>query len=258
MMISSLLLVSQGSAQDLQSYVETLPKSAVKITMIPIPAGKLNRGGKSIDIKPFFVAETETTWEAFDTFLTSGPPSKAYDQSTFAADVIARPSKSYILPDLGWGHAGYPAINVSATNVEMFCRWISKVTGKKYRLPTDTEWEYACLAGANENEAPKDSELEKSAWYEANSKGMTHPVKKKAPNAWGLYDMYGNAGEWCLDEKAEFVLCGGTFKYPIALLVATTQKRWEPAWQETDPQMPKSRWWLSDGSFVGFRIVCEP
>ena len=91
------------ASDELQTYTETLPKSAVKIVMIPIPAGKLGDGTGAIDIKPFWIAQTETTWEAYDTFLTSGPASKAYDQTEFPADAIARPSKSYILPDLGWG-----------------------------------------------------------------------------------------------------------------------------------------------------------
>ncbi|MEZ0327769.1 MAG: hypothetical protein ACAH95_17885, partial [Fimbriimonas sp.] len=96
-------------------YSVTLPNSVVKINMVPVPAGSVKIGSETVAVKPFYMATTETTWEAFDVFLASGPHSKPYDQSEFAPDAIARPSRSYILPDLGWGHRGYPAINLSYT-----------------------------------------------------------------------------------------------------------------------------------------------
>jgi formylglycine-generating enzyme required for sulfatase activity len=245
--------------EKLAPYVETLPKSVVKIQMLPIPGGNVTIGKKTVTVKPFYLAKNEMAWEAFDVFLASGPPSKAYDQTEFAADAVARPSKSYILPDLGWGHNGYPVINVSFTTVEMFCRWLSKETGKKYRLPTEAEWEIACRGGVTGPWKPLDkAALNKVAWYKDNSDEMTHPVGKKAPNKFGLYDIIGNAGEWATDLDGKPVLCGGTHSDTLAKSTPSERKRWTPKWQETDPQMPKSRWWLSDGMFCGFRIVCEP
>jgi formylglycine-generating enzyme required for sulfatase activity len=97
-----------------------------------------------------------------------------------------------------------------------------------------------------------------SAWYADNSDGISQPVGKKTPNAWKLYDMIGNVGEWATDEKGEPVLCGPNMKDKLSDLTSTIRRRWEPAWQATDPQLPKSRWWLSDGFFCGFRVVCEP
>lgn len=247
-----------ASGSGLVPFAETLPGAAVKVQMAAIPAGALTIGGKRVGIKAFWIASTETPWEAYDAFTSSGPASPAYDQTQFAPDAIARPSKSYILPDLGWGHHGFPAINISFLSATMYCRWLASVTGKKYRLPTEAEWEYACRAGAPVAVKLTKAQAAAMAWYDDNTDGKTQVVAKKQPNAWKLYDMIGNVGEWATDAELKPVLCGPTFKEKLPELTSTVRKRWAPAWQATDPQLPKSRWWLSDGFFVGFRAVCEP
>lgn len=240
-----------------EGYTETLPNSVVKIPMVPIPGGTVTVAGAKVEVKPFYMAKTETTWEAFDAFIASGPPSPNYDQTEFGPDAIARPSRSYILPDLGWGHNGFPVINVTFTTVEMYCRWLSTTTKKKYRLPTEAEWELACRAGQTGEWKIEKEQLDKSAWYADNSDGYTNPVGEKEPNKWGLHDMLGNVGEWATDMEGKPVLCGGTFRDPASEIGPGTRRRWSLKWQETDPQFPKSRWWLADAPFAGFRVVCE-
>jgi formylglycine-generating enzyme required for sulfatase activity len=68
--------------------------------------------------------------------------------------------------------------------------------GYQYRLPTEAEWEYAARAGST---GPFAGELDEIAWYGGNSEDETHPVGKKKPNAWGIYDMQGNVREWVQD-----------------------------------------------------------
>lgn len=255
--IDSSAAAPQASGQKAAPYTLTVPNSVVKVNMVPVPGGTVKIEGKDVAVKPFYMAATETPWELFDLFLQSGPPSKPYDQTEFAADVVARPSRSYILPDLGWGHRGYPTINVSIDNVEMFCRWLSSVTGKKYRLPTEAEWELAARGGKPTPVKLDAATVDKQSWNAANSKETTQPVGKKSPNALGIYDLLGNASEWAMDINGKPVLCGPSFRDPANSVSTSVRKRWEPSWQETDPQVPKSRWWLSDAPFAGFRVVCE-
>jgi formylglycine-generating enzyme required for sulfatase activity len=94
----------------------------------------------------------------------------------------------------------HPVETVSWDDATEFCRRLSALpverdAGRVYRLPSEAEWEYACRAGTTTRWCFGDDEarLADVAWFNKNSGGMTHPVGQKRANAWGLYDMYGNA-----------------------------------------------------------------
>jgi formylglycine-generating enzyme required for sulfatase activity len=97
-----------------------------------------------------------------------------------------------------------PVEEVSWLDAVEFCRKLNvreRAAGRlpegyEFTLPTEAQWEYACRAGSV---TAYSGEPDAMAWYKENSSSTTHPVAKKQPNAWGLYDMSGNVMEWCLD-----------------------------------------------------------
>ena len=148
---------------------------------------------------------------------------------------------------------------------DKYCLWLSQKTGRKYRLPTEAEWEYACRAGALTHQLDKQAILD-VAWCKDNSKNAdadgdetTHQVATKKPNAFGLYDMLGNVGEWCTPMAGKVpVIRGGTYLVTANDINCGTRTPYVPEWQARDSQDPKSKWWMSDGPFCGFRVICEP
>lgn len=95
-----------------------------------------------------------------------------------------------------------PVTNVTWKDAADFCRRLSRMEGKTYRLPTEFEWEYASRA-ATTTPFSGTARLEQMGWYKENSGGKAHPVAQKFSNRWGLYDMNGNVAEWCADEWAD-------------------------------------------------------
>jgi len=98
-----------------------------------------------------------------------------------------------------------PVVNVSWNDAVAFCSWLSDEEGVIYRLPTEAQWEFACRSGspARFSSGDRNSDLQKDAWI-AGSGFYTHPVGRKRPNAFGLFDMHGNVFEWCTDIEAPY------------------------------------------------------
>lgn len=217
------------------TYREMIPGTLVTFEMAPVPGGS--------GVEPFYIGRTEVTWDMYDVFSLKLDEKGAVG----AAHAVARPSRPYGAPDYGWGHAGYPAISIAREAADAFTAWLSMTTGKAYRLPSEAEWAHAAsLAGA-----PSDA----TAWHRGNATSRTRPVASRAPDALGLFDLYGNAAEWVAAADGARVTRGGSFRDPLAALGPDAREEQDEYWNERDPQLPKSAWWLSDGPFVGFRLA---
>ncbi|MCY2958822.1 MAG: SUMF1/EgtB/PvdO family nonheme iron enzyme [Planctomycetota bacterium] len=235
-----------------------VPGTTAKLVLAPIPAAEVQAAdGTRASVAPFLAATTEITWDMYDAFVFA---MERAETEKDPPDAFARPSKPYILMDRGFGHAGYPVISVSFRGATQFCRWLSNRTGKHFRLPTEAEWTHAARGGIATD--PDAAALDASTWYQPNSKTRgrlsTHPVGKKAANGYGLHDVLGNAAEWTVGAEGKGVLRGGSFKDPAEKAALSARLPDDPAFNATDPQIPKSVWWLADGPFAGFRVVCDP
>ena len=250
----------------LVEFAQTVPGTAAKFVMVPIPAGDVTLSDptdpmkkKTVSVGAFWIAKTETTWEAYDAFVYR--LDEKWPPPGVAADAITFPSRPYLPPDRGYGHDGYPAIAMSFHGAEEYCRWLTLKTGKRYHVPTEAEWWRAYSIGVETaiwSAHDVDTQLTEFGWIKANSDGKTHPVATTRPSLVGLFDMIGNASEWSVDLQGKPVTLGWSFRDAVTPKRFASEPRVypSPAWNASDPQIPKSQWWLADGGFVGFRVAC--
>jgi formylglycine-generating enzyme required for sulfatase activity len=277
-----------------KSFIETIPASAfkwegidsppeIKFEMMHLPAGELLMGSpasepgrnddegpqRTVALRSFWMAKTETTWDAFDAWwknekLAMYPKDPPWPEK---ADAVTRPTNPYVPEDYDFTKDGRPAICMSHHAAMMYCHWL--------RAGTKTAYSFGDDAGL----------LRDYAWYIENSKDedlnkpkATHKVGEKKANPWGLHDLHGNVWEWCLDEyDAKFystaksmilnplslnkdkkwghVVRGGSFRDGPEKLRSASRWRSEIKWMFEDPQDPRSIWWLTRYSQIGFRVV---
>jgi formylglycine-generating enzyme required for sulfatase activity len=181
-------LKPESSLQPGTTFRDKLKDGSQGPEMVVIPAGEFEMGDLKGDgdqneqpvhtvriIKPFAIGRHVVTFEEFDRF--------------------AKPTGRKLPADSGWGRGRQPVINVSWDDAAAHAEWLSQQTAKRYRLPSEAEWEYAARGGT------------KTAYWWGNqmrndmakSGGGTSPVGSFPPNPFGLYDTAGNVWEWVQD-----------------------------------------------------------
>lgn len=225
-----------------------VPGMTESFSLVRCPDGEIESGDEVLEIPELYVLTTEVTWDLYDIYVYKLDEPEVGS----ALDGVSRPSKPYVPPDRGFGHEGYPAIGMTRHAAEGFCDWLSLKTGLEIRLPTAEEWMHLARA-----ERAGSAPLDEVAWYADNSAHSTHPVGEKQPNAFGLYDTLGNAAEWVLSDTRNPIAYGGGYRDGADACGVDSFQKEVSAWNQSDPQIPKSKWWLADCSWVGFRFVIE-
>lgn len=241
-----------GAAAQVPSPPDRLTDPTLGLEMVLIPGacyqvpGDQGSGTEEpavICLDPFYLGAYEVTFEAYDRF--------------------ARDTQRDLPEDEGWGWGNRPVVNVNLYDALGFAKWLSRRSGARYRLPTETEWEHAARAGT----------LSTYPWGETLGSGLancagcgspwdgerTAPVGSFPPNSWGLHDMIGNVGEWTCsmrdpDPSTSYAQCDGIYETrrrayrnggwsdgPERLAVAF--RDWNAAFRRTDD--------------VGFRLLRE-
>ncbi len=298
------------------AYEETIPGTDVGFRMIPVPGGNFRMGsvdgeeGRSSDegpafevaVLPFWIGEHEVTWAEYKRYMAAcdlfiamqSAKIRPIDEAN-QADAVTAPSNLYdpTTTFTNGEEPNLPAVSMTQFAARQYTKWLSRLTGRFYRLPAESEWEYACRAGSDTPfSCGGGDDLEAFAWFADNADDTTHPVGEKKPNAFGLYDMHGNAAEWVVDE-----LVAGGYAMPAALdqpVAAAVAIQWperlyprvlrggayydeasecrsaarrgsrdaggtpdDPDWKDVDPNFPKSPWWYTEEPAlgVGMRLV---
>jgi formylglycine-generating enzyme required for sulfatase activity len=237
-------------------------------------------------VESFWIGKHEVTWDEYDHFAFStgepAPPGGAAPPD--GADAITRPTPSYGDEARGFGKGRQPVVDITWHAAMEYTRWLSRVTGKSYRLATEAEWEYAARAGSDRVYSfGNAAAIGEYAWYAGNSKERPHPVGLKKPNSLGIHDMHGNAAEWCLDRydpdfygkfssskpdapvllpvslptdaRYPHVARGGSWADSPRELRSAARRASDPEWSRRDPQSPQSIWWHTDATIVGIRVA---
>jgi hypothetical protein len=231
------ILLVTALALQAREEVVAVPKTDVRIAVVHVPVG-------GTALRPYALGKYETTWAEFLVFYQGDSIEKR------VIDAITRPSvgMSYFgqvqTPDVLM-EARKPAINLRWHGAMAYCDWLTALTGRKFRLPTEAEWEHAAKAAGGE------------AWHAGNSGMRTHVPGESKPNALGLHDLLGNVWEACLEPLNPPgygpVYRGGAWNTPPGQVAASLRTRVLPEWFSADPNRPRSLWWLTSDFSQGMR-----
>lgn len=226
-----------------ENFTEHIPGTTASISMKAVPGGTFKMGSdkkepfhkpdetpvRNVTVSSFFMSEVQVTWDQYLAFqqetLSEGrtKPETVYANNTNPdVDAVSGPTPAFGAPNQGWGYGEMPALTMTHYAAETFCLWLSRKTGKKYRLPTEAEWEYAARGGTEtpycfpgnpkkfsdhgfwrKFSSADTAVINSYAIYEKNSNGRTRPGFDVEANPFGIRAMYGNVLEYCQDVYAE-------------------------------------------------------
>lgn len=203
-----------------QTFRDTLGNGEVGPELVVIPAGSFVMGSSEDEeghdltespqvevtiAKPFAAGIYEVTWDEWEACVSNGGCDDNSDKK------YGPGTSPEVAGDAGFGRGSRPVVNVSWNDADAYVKWLSAQTGETYRLPSETEWEYAARAGSSsrynwgdasptcESGKPNTANFSLSTFDGACNGRQTEPVGFSAVNAFGLHDMHGNVNEWTQD-----------------------------------------------------------
>ena len=247
-------------------YTSTIPGTDISFDMVPVPGGTFKMGspddeadrnddeGPQIEVvvAPMWVAKTEVNWAQYKEFMGLYSIFKEFEaqgqrkvDDKNLVDSITAPTELYD-PSFTFEYGEdpeQPAVTMTQYSAQQFSKWLSRITGQQYRLPTEAEWEYAARAGTSTAYSWGDSadDIDDYAWYYDNADDGTLPVGTKKPNAFGLHDMHGNVAELIAGEYTEDGYAQYNTGKPINAIDVVK-------WPEADFHSVVQRWKLGNGS----------
>ena len=247
-----------------------------------------------ISVAPMWVGKFEITWAEYKEFMALYKVFKKLNAAKLRevtpenlVDAVTAPTPLFE-PSFTFEYGEdpqQPAVTITQYSAKQYTKWLSKLTGNQYRLPTEAEWEYACRAGTTTpwSWGENSDEIDEYACFFDNSSEGPAKVGQRKPNAFGLYDMHGNAAEWTIDyyskdgyvaygdQKLDAIAAGKFGGAPYPRVIRGGSWEMEPAdlrsasrlasddeeWKSEDPNLPLSPWWYTSDPArgVGFRIV---
>lgn len=252
---------SKNSDSDIQSRTIEAPlgkvvENSVGMKLVWIPAGSFQMGSnKYASERPMHKTIISSGFYLGQTMVTQGNWQQVMNTRPWSGKGYAKEGSDYVASYIRWDDA------------MAFCRALSIAEGRKYRLPTEAEWEYACRAGTQTAYSFGDSEsqLKDYAWYSWNGEAAgdtyAHRAGIKHPNLWGLYDMHGNVWEWCSDWYSSEYYSNSPSIDPQGPSTGEMRVRRGGSWRKYPDQCRSaSRSGASPGYYggdVGFRIALE-
>jgi sulfatase modifying factor 1 len=199
--------------------------SGVKLDLVLIPSGGFMQGSPASEpergadeaqrfvhlSKEYYIGKTAVTrdqWERFAAETGYRTEAESGPSGGFGWDGKALTQRK----DFTWRNPGFPQDGshpvtiITYPDAAAFCKWLTKKTGRKISLPTETQWEYACRAGATtawHSESDDPAASNEVAWHKGNAGNATHPAASAKANGWGLH-IGGNVAEWCQDWYAPY------------------------------------------------------